>query len=211
MLRASPVSEYAGPVPVEERFSWQFRPLVAINPLQTTWFGRGTVRSRVALLLRSTEVSVCPSICPHRSSRSAGSPLFWRRARFRAGWLQGSQGRAWAADLSSPGRGLALTAARSRSGDLHERGQGSNPANRLGSPSPGATSLQGGLASGLDRDAALSGGGPGLDVGRPPDAAEGWRPACVGVIAGACFRAGWDRLQPALFSKSKSPGGRAHL
>ena len=63
MSRASPASEYAGLVPVEERFQWQFRPLVVINPLQTTWFGRGTVRSRVALLLRSTEVTVRPSIC----------------------------------------------------------------------------------------------------------------------------------------------------
>lgn len=63
MLRASPASEYAGLVPVEERFQWQFRPLAVINPLQTTWFGRGTVRSRVALLLRSTEVAACPSIC----------------------------------------------------------------------------------------------------------------------------------------------------
>ena len=89
MLRASPDSEYAGLVPVEERFSWQFRPLAAINPLQTTWFGRGTVRSRVALLLRSTEVAVCPSICspiqpigwvppsscqPSASGRVASSP-----------------------------------------------------------------------------------------------------------------------------------------
>ena len=74
MLRASPASEYAGLVPVEERFSWQFRPLAAINPLQTTWFGRGTVRSRVALLLRSTEVAVCPSICYLDPANRLGHP-----------------------------------------------------------------------------------------------------------------------------------------
>lgn len=74
MLRASPDSEYAGLVPVEERFSWQFRPLAAINPLQTTWLGHGTVRSRVALLLRSTEVSVCPSICSTDPADRLGHP-----------------------------------------------------------------------------------------------------------------------------------------
>ena len=33
----------------------QFHPLVGVDPLQTTWLERGAVRSRVALLLRSSE------------------------------------------------------------------------------------------------------------------------------------------------------------
>ena len=74
MSRASPASEYAGLVPVEERFPWLFRPLVVINPLQTTWFGRGTVRSRVALLLRSTEVTVSLPICSPIHPNRVGPP-----------------------------------------------------------------------------------------------------------------------------------------
>ena len=44
-----------GPRAQEHIQQSQFHPLVGVDPLQTTWLERGAVRSRVALLLRSSE------------------------------------------------------------------------------------------------------------------------------------------------------------
>ncbi len=55
----------------------QFQPLVGVDPLQTTWLERGAVRSRVALLLRSSEtqplfndLSSIDGSCPQASDQS---------------------------------------------------------------------------------------------------------------------------------------------
>ena len=55
----------------------QFHPLVGVDPLQTTWLERGAVRSRVALLLRSSEtqplfndLSTIDGSCPQASDQS---------------------------------------------------------------------------------------------------------------------------------------------
>ena len=55
----------------------QFQPLVGVDPLQTTWLERGAVRSRVALLLRSSEtqplfndLSTIDGSCPQASDQS---------------------------------------------------------------------------------------------------------------------------------------------
>ena len=55
----------------------QFQPLVGVDPLQTTWLERGAVRSRVALLLRSSEtqplfndLSSIDGTCPQASDQS---------------------------------------------------------------------------------------------------------------------------------------------
>ncbi len=55
----------------------QFQPLVGVDPLQTTWLERGAVRSRVALLLRSSEtqplfndLSSIDRTCPQASDQS---------------------------------------------------------------------------------------------------------------------------------------------
>ena len=55
----------------------QFHPLVGVDPLQTTWLERGAVRSRVALLLRSSEtqplfndLSTIDGSCPQTSDQS---------------------------------------------------------------------------------------------------------------------------------------------
>ena len=73
----------------------QFQPLVGVDPLQTTWLERGAVRSRVALLLRSSEtqplfndLSSIDRTCPQASDQSPGAicsrgcfvcPHQWRR------------------------------------------------------------------------------------------------------------------------------------
>ncbi len=58
----------------------QFQPLVGVDPLQTTWLERGAVRSRVALLLRSSEtqplfndLSSIDRTCPQASDQSPGA------------------------------------------------------------------------------------------------------------------------------------------
>ena len=59
----------------------QFQPLVGVDPLQTTWLERGAVRSRVALLLRSSEtqplfndLSTIDGSCPQASDQSPPAP-----------------------------------------------------------------------------------------------------------------------------------------
>ena len=73
----------------------QFHPLVGVDPLQTTWLERGAVRSRVALLLRSSEtqplfndLSTIDGSCPQASaccraceSRSPSRSIVRRCAR----------------------------------------------------------------------------------------------------------------------------------
>ena len=61
----------------------QFHPLVGVDPLQTTWLERGAVRSRVALLLRSSEtqplfndLSTIDGSCPQASDQSPPGDLF---------------------------------------------------------------------------------------------------------------------------------------
>ncbi len=60
----------------------QFQPLVGVDPLQTTWLERGAVRSRVALLLRSSEtqplfndLSTIDRTCPQASDQSPPGAL----------------------------------------------------------------------------------------------------------------------------------------